>query len=242
MKNNVKLIIGHYIVFISYWLLEYLVFSRYYDERLSGIISHIYLYCIAAPIFIHIVKKKNKRKSKRKALKFNSYINIIIVQSGLSVVVLKLFSVAGKSNINMTLDVLDLFMLLLIAPMFEEYFYRNIILNSLEMGKLQAIIWSSCLFASVHVVSQGFKQVCYTMILGMIWGYLASNGMGLKSLVFLHIFSNFWSYVLPITIYNYSALGGKVFTIISGMVVPILAFAIMGCLIDKFKKYNKFAR
>ncbi|MDR0890852.1 MAG: CPBP family intramembrane metalloprotease [Endomicrobium sp.] len=249
MKNNIKLVIGYYVGFISYWVLEFYVFDRYYNERLSGIFSHIYLYFIVAPIFIYFVnennkknnKKNSKKNRKKQSLKINAYINILILQSGLSVVVLKLFSIfdrVANLNINFTFNGVNLFTLLLIAPLFEEFLYRKIILNSLKMGKMQAIIWSSFLFASVHVVSQGFKQMFYTMVLGVIWGYLATNGVGMKSLVFFHSFSNFWSYILPITLYKYCAFGGKVYNVISGIVVPIIAFIVMGCLVDKFKNLN----
>lgn len=245
MKNNVKLIIGYYIVFISYWILEFQVFDRYFNKRLSGIFSHIYLYFFAAPLFVYVVSKKNIKRSEKQSLKMNTYVNILILQSGLSVGVLKILSIierSGNTDINVTIGVLDFFTLLLIAPMFEELLYRRIILNSLEMKKMQAIICSALLFASVHLISQGFKQVCYTMILGTIWGCLATEGVGMKNLIFFHSFSNFWSCILPISLHKYSVFWEKVFNTISGMIIPVLAFIILGCLVDKSKKCNRYTK
>lgn len=245
MKNNVKLIIGYYIVFISYWILEFQVFDRYFDERLSSIFSHAYLYFVASPVFVYVISKNNIKKSGKKSLKINTYISILILQSGLSVGVLKIFSIIEKvdnTDINVTIGFVDLFALLLIAPIFEELLYRRIILNSLEMEKMQAIICSALLFASVHLISQGFKQVCYTMILGVIWGYLATEGVGIKKLIFFHSFSNLWGYILPITLHKYSDFFEKLFNVISGMIIPILAFIILGCLVDKSQKSRKFIK
>ena len=88
---------------------------------------------------------------------------------------MKIFSIIEKSKDGYIEDIgtVDIFILLLFAPVFEELFYRRIILTSLKMEKTQAIFLSAFLFASVHLISQGLKQVGYTMILGVIWGVLS---------------------------------------------------------------------
>ena len=184
MKSNIKLITGHYIVFIGYWILEFQVFDKYFDKNLSGIFSHLYLYFIAAPLFTYIIRNKKIKKVESQALKIQAYVKILILQSGLSVGVLKIFSIIEKSKDGYIEDIgtVDIFILLLFAPVFEELFYRRIILTSLKMEKTQAIFLSAFLFASVHLISQGLKQVGYTMILGVIWGYLATKGVGIINL------------------------------------------------------------
>lgn len=172
-------------------------------------------------------------------MRWKTYINILIVQSGLSIGILQLIGIIERTDIgnaNNTIDAVEVFILLLFAPVFEELLYRRIILNVLKMSNIKAVFVSAFLFASVHIVSQGFKQMCYTMVLGIIWGYLAVMGGGIKKLIFFHSFSNLWGYILPIALANYLPQIAKIFNIVSGAIIPVFALILWGCFMDKMKK------
>lgn len=78
----------------------------------------------------------------------------------------------------------------IIAPIFEELIYRGVILKSLEKyGRFFAILTSAILFGLAH---GNFYQTPHTIIIGVFWGYLATE-YSIKLSILLHIVNNVWA-------------------------------------------------
>ncbi len=89
----------------------------------------------------------------------------------------------------------EFFSIVLVAPIFEELFFRGIILNSLERrysGRI-ALIFSSILFSVYHLVPY---QMIYAFFIGIFLGWIYKKSGSLKLSIFCHFVMNFSSLVI----------------------------------------------
>lgn len=92
---------------------------------------------------------------------------------------------------------------LVIAPIFEELFFRKYILSYLQnaWSPISSIIISSFLFGIFHM---NLRQMLYTSVLGMVFGYVyRSTGRVIYS-IFMHFSFNFFGLMLPAMFTNIS--------------------------------------
>lgn len=74
------------------------------------------------------------------------------------------------------------------APIFEEIFYRRIILGSLRRyGDTFAIVISAILFGAMH---GNFSQFFYAFTLGLIYGYIVVRSNSIIPAILLHALNN----------------------------------------------------
>lgn len=74
------------------------------------------------------------------------------------------------------------------APIFEEVFYRRIILGSLRRyGDTFAIVISAILFGAMH---GNFSQFFYAFTLGLIYGYIVIRSNSIIPAILLHALNN----------------------------------------------------
>ncbi len=74
------------------------------------------------------------------------------------------------------------------APIFEEIFYRRIILGSLRRyGDTFAIVISAILFGAMH---GNFSQFFYAFALGLIYGYIVVRSNSIMPAILLHALNN----------------------------------------------------
>ena len=170
----------------------------------SLIINAITMYGIGMPLSLTFFKRCPVTKPEKNRLGLFSLIGLIAVSFAMTYVgsiigtlVEKLSaSLVGRSASNpmeeATSDT-SLFSVLLfivvLAPIFEEIFYRKIFIDRLRRyGDVPAIIISGLVFGLIH---GNFSQFFYAALLGMLFGavYVYTGNLGYT--VFLHMAVNF---------------------------------------------------
>ena len=110
---------------------------------------------------------------------------------------------------RISLGAIFLFMVVL-APIFEEIFYRRVVIDRLRRyGDIPAIIISGLMFGLIH---GNFSQFFYAAFLGMVFGavYVYTGKLGYS--VFLHMLINFMgSFYISLMAKAIRDNGGKIF-------------------------------
>lgn len=89
---------------------------------------------------------------------------------------------------NMFCALLLLFQLVVIAPIFEEYWFRGIVMESLRpYGNGFAILVSGILFGMTHA---NFSQFFYATVLGICLGYIAVSTKSIVTTTIMHAMFN----------------------------------------------------
>lgn len=94
-----------------------------------------------------------------------------------------------------TLDLALLFvMVVVLAPLVEEYFYRGLLLRALQhrLGDVSAVVLSAALFSLAHFLPLQFPGL---FVFGLVAGVLAIRFDRLGPCWFMHAAFNFVSYV-----------------------------------------------
>ena len=80
------------------------------------------------------------------------------------------------------------FMLVVIAPVFEEFVYRGVLMDALKpYGNGLAIFTTGILFGLAHA---NFQQIFYTAVIGIFLGYIANVTGSIFSTTILHAMVN----------------------------------------------------
>ena len=170
----------------------------------SLIINAITMYGIGMPLSMIYFKRCPVTKAEKKPLGFFTLIGLIAVSFALTYVgsiigtlVEELSaSLVGREASNpveeATLDIslFSVFLFIVVlAPIFEEIFYRKVLIDRLRRyGDVPAIIISGLVFGLIH---GNFSQFFYAALLGMVFGavYVYTGNLGYT--VFLHMAVNF---------------------------------------------------
>ena len=136
-------------------------------------------YGIALPLAYLVIRGMKTAQSASPLMKpgFKNMALIFIIQSGLSVWAMLpvgiLIKVLDSKTPQVTADqilaqpVYYCFLLLIFAPVMEEFMFRKLFLDRLMvLGTRPAILISAVLFALPHLISQGPAQVFYTFVRG----------------------------------------------------------------------------
>ncbi len=131
------------------------------------------------------------------------------------------------------------FLVVILAPVVEEYFFRKFIIDKVHMhGKLPAIFISGMMFGLFHMNA---NQFFYAFFLGIILAYVYVNYGDIKSCVLLHMLVNSVGFIASIlafdidmdTLNNISSLdptdpaSAELILQASSSVLPLLFFEIL---------------
>ena len=184
-------------------------------------------YGIALPLAYLVIRGMKTAVSDSPLMKpgFKNMAKIFIIQSGLSVwAVLPvgiLIKVLDIKTPQVTADqilaqpVYYCFLLLIFAPILEEFMFRRLFLDRLMvLGTRPAILISAVLFALPHLISQGPAQVFYTFVLGLSFAYVTVRTRKLWPAILLHSLSNLycgiiaavWPKDIPVFLMAYAAI------------------------------------
>lgn len=95
---------------------------------------------------------------------------------------------------NMTCAVVLFVQLVVIAPLFEEFWFRGIVMESLRpYGNGFAIFVSALLFGLTHA---NVQQFCYAFIIGVCLGYIAVSTKSIVTTTIMHAMFNSISGIL----------------------------------------------
>ena len=184
-------------------------------------------YGIALPLAYLVIRGMKTAVSDSPLMKpgFKNMALIFIIQSGLSVWAMLpvgiLIKVLDIKTPQVTADqilaqpVYYCFLLLIFAPILEEFMFRKLFLDRLMvLGTRPAILISAVLFALPHLISQGPAQVFYTFVLGLSFAYVTVRTRKLWPAILLHSLSNLycgiiaavWPKDIPVFLMAYAAI------------------------------------
>lgn len=92
---------------------------------------------------------------------------------------------------------------LILAPIFEEIIFRNVLLNSLlnKYDLRKSIIISSCLFGIVH---WDFYQTIYATVFGLFFGVIYVKNKNIAYCIILHFCNNAFVILINLLVYKFS--------------------------------------
>lgn len=225
-KTLERIGIGIGLMFGVYWF-----YSLFLSERISLLPSIqplfrlFVLYGVGLALFLWIIRGIPSTKPTQKALQLPQILLCFLLQfSALLLVALinMLGHLTGTSASTQMQSVspMNIVLLLLLAPLLEEFVFRKILADKLLIyGEGLFILASSFFFAVIHGFPLGISQMIYTFCLGMIWSYA-------------YVMSgNVW---IPILLHSLSNAFGSVFLSLAneaGLLIPYtLVMMILGIL------------
>lgn len=118
-----------------------------------------------------------------------NFVTMLISQIFVNTDLEKSFNTVNEIAVDNTLDAIILFIqLVVIAPLFEEFWFRGVVMESLRpYGNGFAIFVSALLFGMTHA---NFQQFFYATVLGIGLGYIAvSTGSIIPTMIMHAIFN-----------------------------------------------------
>lgn len=209
-----KVSLGIALMFGVYWMYAYCLQDRLNlsagVEKVLGLVS---LYGVGMGLFFLMIKGVPERQHEgdklyggpceRGKLPGKQFLLCFLLQFSAIMIMSVLVNILGVFGIEVATTQIDavspymLFMLLIFNPVAEEFVFRKLFADKLlKYGERFYVFASAFCFAIVHGVSLGIPQVIYTLILGLIWGYVMAKTDDFKLVVLLHALSNLFGGVL----------------------------------------------
>lgn len=228
--------IGIGLMFGVYWF-----YSLFLSERISLLPSIqplfrlFVLYGVGLALFLWVIRGIPSTKPTQKPLQLPQILLCFLLQFS-ALLLIALINMLGHltgspaSTQMQPVNLMSIVLLLLLAPLLEEFVFRKILADRLLIyGEGLFILASSFFFAVIHGFPLGIPQMIYTFCLGMIWSYA-------------YVMSgNIW---IPILLHSLSNAFGSVFLSLANeadLLIPYtLAMMILGILgIVLLVKYRK---
>lgn len=230
-----------------------------YDINFNIIISSICNYILPFPIFYYLLKKLDTtdiQKGKISPKKFMIYISISItlmwIGNIISLIITTLLGNLIESDIanpvqnliNNTDIMLNLIIISIIGPVFEELIFRKLLIDrTIKYGARVSIILSAIIFALFH---GNLNQFFYALLLGGFFAYIYVKTGKIIYTIVLHIIINFMGSVISLFV-TQSAMNliNNTFTLqdttLILIYILIIAIAVIIGIISLFKyKKSKF--
>jgi len=175
------------------------------DSQLANLfISSISMYLMAMPASMIFFNKCKTAPIEGRSLGFGAMLLIIAACFGLTYVGSILGSIMDELSAGLlgstpsnpvaeTVESIPLWAVVLfvaiLAPIFEEIFFRRVVIDRLRRyGDVPAIIFSGLSFGLIH---GNFSQFFYATFLGMVFGAVYIHTGKLRHTIFLHMLINF---------------------------------------------------
>ena len=192
------------------------------------ILSAICNYVLPFPIFIYLMKKIDSQKLEKQSLsikKFVTYIAITITLMWIGNIIGLAITAAINSFtpfdvinpvqtlINSTDIWLNLFLISIIGPIFEEIFFRKLLIDrTIKYGAKVSILLSALIFGLIH---GNLNQFFYAFLLGGFFAYVYIKTGEIKYTITLHIIVNMMGSVVSLFV------GKSAQNLISGAIQPL---------------------
>lgn len=213
-------------------------------------------YIIPIPIFIYLMNKLDAQKPEKEKIgikKFLMYIcicfTLIWIGNLMGLLVTGILSQFMHNDISNpvvelinTSDIwLNLIIISIIAPIFEEIFFRKILIDrTLKYGVRVSIITSAVLFAFFH---GNINQFFYTLFMGGFLAYVYIRTGKITYTIILHMLVNLMGSVISLIISNSAkslaagTYASTDFEIVLGYSIMILSVIVIGII--GLSQYNK---
>ena len=166
-------------------------------------------YALAMPLAFLVLRGMPTAKSDTPIMTptFANMGKIFLIQSGFSflaqfpvAVLIKILNISTPATTAEEILAQPLFygfLLLIFAPVMEEFLFRKIFFDRLMvLGTKPAILLSALFFALPHIFSQGPAQFFYTFVLGLSFGFVAARTRKIWPCMILHSLSNLYCGIL----------------------------------------------
>jgi membrane protease YdiL (CAAX protease family) len=171
------------------------ILDKYSKGNQKVLIFSIIFYTLFIAIF-HIINriKKNKTSYKFYPIDYKKLLFSVIVVWLLSVVILLPIRFYFFPIETSKLNISSILAGLLIAPIFEEILFRNILLKSLlqTYSSKKSIIISAFIFALIHV---NLQQIILGLFIGLYFGFIFSKDFNIAVTIILHFFVNLFGFI-----------------------------------------------
>lgn len=251
--TTIGLILILYVLFVMYvpYLLHYFLMESsspiLKDEYLYyGVYFIILVFGTLIPFFI--MRKFSKIKLKKITRKVSAtfvdlfvqtivFFTICIALTYVSNIIFNNFNLDGKliAGIGLTYDeanlnnILYVFMLLIVSPIFEEYAFRGVLLSTLSRyGKSFALYASAIIFALAH---NNFSEIIPAFAMGIALGKTSLRYKSIQPTIIIHILFNVFIYglcVMPPSVVEY-------------MAYALVAICVLAFVLIKIGRYEKIS-
>ena len=201
--------------------------SLIYDINSITILSAICNYILPFPILIYLMKKLDSYNLEQHTLTLKTFITYIaialtlmwvgnIIGLGITAII-SFFTQLDVSNpvqtlINSTDIWLNLALISIIGPVFEEIFFRKLLIDrTIKYGAGVSILLSALLFGLFH---GNINQFFYAFFLGGFFAYVYIKTENIKYTILLHIIINLMGSVVSLFVVS------SVENITSGLMQP----------------------
>ena len=226
------------------------------DINILTVLSSICNYLLPLPIFLYLMKKIDAQKLEKEKIgikKFIIYLSICFTLiwigniSGLLITaIISNFTQNTISNpvveLISTSDIwLNLVLISIIAPIFEELLFRKVLIDrTIKYGAKVSIITSAVVFSFFH---GNLNQFFYTMLMGGFLAYVYIKTGKITYTIILHLIVNFMGSIVSLIVANCanSMVSGAYTSLDIGIIliytiIIIVTFIIGAISLTKYKK------
>lgn len=183
--------------------------------NIATIITAICNYVLPLPILLFLMRKLDSTEIKKNNLGFKTFLKYLCITftlmwigniTGTIITNLLSFTIQNdianpiQNLINSTDLWLNLILISLIGPIFEEIIFRKILIDrTIKYGPLTSILVSAIIFGLIH---GNLNQFCYTVLVGGFFAYVYIKTGQIKYSIGLHIILNMLGSVLSMIVNN----------------------------------------
>ena len=183
--------------------------------NIATIITAICNYVLPLPILLFLMRKLDSTEIKKNNLGFKTFLKYLCITftlmwigniTGTIITNLLSFTIQNdianpiQNLINSTDLWLNLILISLIGPIFEEIIFRKILIDrTIKYGPLASILVSAIIFGLIH---GNLNQFCYTVLVGGFFAYVYIKTGQMKYSIGLHIILNRLGAVLSMIVNN----------------------------------------
>ena len=183
--------------------------------NIATIITAISNYVLPLPILLFLMRKLDSTEIKKNNLGFKTFLKYLCITftlmwigniTGTIITNLLSFTIQNdianpiQNLINSTDLWLNLILISLIGPIFEEIIFRKILIDrTIKYGPLASILVSAIIFGLIH---GNLNQFCYTVLVGGFFAYVYIKTGQIKYSIGLHIILNMLGSVLSMIVNN----------------------------------------
>ena len=217
------------------------------------IISSICNYILPLPILIFLMKKLDSERIEKESLSIKTILlyfcisySLMIIGNIIGLAITALIGNAIQTDIanpiqnliNSTDMILNLIIISIIAPIFEELIFRKLLIDrTIKYGAKISIILSATMFGLMH---GNLNQFFYAFLLGGFFAYIYMKTGKIIYTIILHIFLNLIGSVLSLFVVKSvnAVTQGTYATSDIGIILSYLLFIIIAMLIGLYGLIN----
>ena len=236
---------------IIFFILGNTELTNNYNFKL--IISSICNYILPFPILLFLMKKLDSENIEKASLSIRTFLlyfcisyTLMIIGNLIGLAITAIIGNAIQSDIvnpihnliNSTDIILNLIIISIIAPIFEEIIFRKLLIDrTIKYGARISIILSATMFGLMH---GNLNQFFYTFLLGGFFAYVYIKTGKIIYTILLHISLNIIGSVLSlIVVESVNAVTQGTYTVFdAGIILGFVIFLIIALLIGLYGLIN----